>query len=77
MVDFPTDQLWLILYGRVVDTSRAREAFGFSPRYKTEEALCDFRDNRAGSSAAATQHRPSWERELIGYMQTAAARESV
>ncbi|MGH2730961.1 MAG: NAD-dependent epimerase/dehydratase family protein, partial [Actinomycetota bacterium] len=35
LVDFPLDQLKVILFGRVVDTRRAKEAFGFSPRYTT------------------------------------------
>src|SRR5436309_10909663 len=35
MVDFATDQLRFLLYGRVVDNSRMKERFGFEPAYTT------------------------------------------
>lgn len=63
VVDFPSDQLKLIVYGRVVDTRRAKEAFGFSPRYTTKAALEDFRDNREQLRGGP---RPDWERDLAG-----------
>jgi UDP-glucose 4-epimerase len=39
--DFNLDQLDLFVHGRVVDTSRLIEEFGFRPR-TTEEAFADF-----------------------------------
>jgi UDP-glucose 4-epimerase len=45
-VDFPSDQLQFLIYGRVVDNRRAREEFGFVARYSTEEAIADFREHR-------------------------------
>jgi len=45
-VDFPSDQLQFLIYGRVVDHRRAREEFGFVARYSTEEAIADFREHR-------------------------------
>lgn len=39
LIDFPTDQLALILFGRVLDTRRAKESFGFAPRRTTEECV--------------------------------------
>ena len=79
MVDFPTDQLKLILYGRVVDTRRAREKLGFSPRYTSEETLVDFRDQRGADFVVESSSRPTWERELFEYLKqkAAAERESV
>ncbi|HWL66147.1 MAG TPA: hypothetical protein VNP73_09260, partial [Actinomycetota bacterium] len=78
IVDFPTDQLKLIVYGRVVDTRRAKEAFGFSPRFSTEEALVDFRDHRAGEQEPGGSAHGSWERELFEYLkQRTAVKESV
>lgn len=41
-VDFSPDQLRLLMYGRVGDISRLREAFGYEPAYSTREALDDF-----------------------------------
>lgn len=78
VVDFPTDQLKLILYGRVVDTQRARDLLGFSPRYTTEETLLDFRDHRGADFVVEEASRPTWERELFEYLrQKANEREGV
>jgi len=41
-VDFATDQLQFLLYGRVVDTARLKDRFGYSPAYTTRAALQDF-----------------------------------
>jgi UDP-glucose 4-epimerase len=75
-IDFPTDQLKLILYGRVVDTLRAKEAFGFAPRYTTESALKDFRDRHQGELEPTPNMRPAWEMELFEYLR-AKSKESV
>jgi len=66
-VDFPSDQLQFLIYGRVVDYGRAREEFGFVPRYTTEEAIVDFRDHRNGSLGSLP--RPAWARELPGLLE--------
>jgi len=51
---FSLDQLDLFVHGRVVDTSRLVEEFGFQPRC-TEEAFADFVDGRAHSGFAAVR----------------------
>lgn len=66
-LDFPPDQLQFLIYGRVVDYGRAREEFGFVPRYTTEEAIVDFRDHRFGSLDSL--QRPAWARELPGLLE--------
>ncbi|MDQ3963547.1 MAG: NAD-dependent epimerase/dehydratase family protein [Actinomycetota bacterium] len=68
-VDFPTDQLALILFGRVVNTRRAQEAFGFAPQFTTEAAIKDFRDNRSDDLTPTPVDRPAWERELFDYLR--------
>lgn len=78
VVDFPTDQLRLLLYGRVVDTQRAKQSLGFTPRYTTIEALLDFKNGRDADFSLQYQRRPDWERDLIEYLRvTDRARESV
>lgn len=79
VVDFPTDQLKLILFGRVVDTSRAKSAFGFAPKFTTEECLVDFRDHRGQDYVPEPNLRPAWERELFEYLRqkTDTERETV
>ena len=79
LVDFPMDQLKMILFGRVVSTERAKEAFGFAPRYSTEQALIDFRDRRDALDADDPHSRPRWERDLMEYVRHKAnsAKEKV
>ncbi|MFN2389553.1 MAG: NAD-dependent epimerase/dehydratase family protein, partial [Actinomycetota bacterium] len=75
LVDFPTDQLRLILFGRVVDTARAKAAFGFSPRFTTEESIRDFRDLRSADVVPHANQRPAWERELFEYLKRRSVTE--
>ncbi|MFJ1753045.1 NAD-dependent epimerase/dehydratase family protein [Kitasatospora sp. NPDC088134] len=39
---FSEEQLQLLTHGRVVDTARLREGFGFTPHWTTAEAFADF-----------------------------------
>ncbi len=73
-VDFPTDQLKLIVYGRVVSTERAKKGFGFDPKWTTEEAFLDFRDHRQRDVEPEPTDRPSWERELFEYLKQRSER---
>lgn len=79
LIDFPTDQLKLILYGRVLSTRRARETLGFSPRYTTEQTLVDFRDRGAADSIPEPSGLPTWEKEMLDYLKrkSDAERETV
>ncbi|MDQ3986565.1 MAG: NAD-dependent epimerase/dehydratase family protein [Actinomycetota bacterium] len=78
LVDFPMDQLRIILFGRVVDTRRAKETLGFTARYTTEESVLDFRNERQKDGQEEPTMRPTWERELLEYLkQKAGEREPV
>ena len=46
LVDFSPEQLGLLSYGRVVDTGKVEAAFGFRPRYTSEEAFASFLSGR-------------------------------
>ena len=41
-VEWSPEQMRLLNFGRVVDTTVLREEFGYVPRYTTEEALADY-----------------------------------
>jgi UDP-glucose 4-epimerase len=69
VVDFPADQLKVIIYGRVVSTERARRSLGFHPRWTTEDALLDFRDHRRPDAPPPASSHPAWERELFDYLR--------
>lgn len=42
LVDFSSEQLRFLNYGRVLDTTRLRERFGFTPRWTTLQAFDDY-----------------------------------
>lgn len=69
VVDFPIDQLSLIVFGRIVDTRRAKERLGFAPRFTTEGCVVDLAENRAPDFIPQPNLRPSWERELFEYLK--------
>jgi UDP-glucose 4-epimerase len=63
-VDFPADQLGLLLYGRGVDTSRLAEEFGWSPGHSTREALVDFVRGRAARGPITPERVQEWDRRI-------------
>jgi UDP-glucose 4-epimerase len=46
LVDFSADQMRLLNFGRVVDTTRLKEVFGYVPRWSTREAFDDYVQGR-------------------------------
>ena len=42
VVDFSADQVRLLNFGRVVDTTKLKQEFGFTPRWTTREAFDDY-----------------------------------
>lgn len=69
VVDFPADQLRLIMFGRVVSTMRAKKVFGFQPRFTTKDCVSDFRDHRIDEEPPDPEMHPVWERELFEYLK--------
>ncbi len=47
LVDFSPEQMRLLNFGRVVDNTRLREQFGFTPRWTTTQAFDDYVRGRA------------------------------
>ena len=77
IIDFPTDQLKLILYGRVLNIRRARDVLGYAPRYTTKQTLLDFRDHRSAEDVVGDSTRPTWERDLKRLVADRSAKEKV
>jgi UDP-glucose 4-epimerase len=46
LVDFSPEQMRFLNFGRVVDTTRLRTEFGFTPRWTTRQAFDDFVNGR-------------------------------
>jgi UDP-glucose 4-epimerase len=76
VIDFPVDQLPVLLYGRVLDTRRAKELLGYAPTWSTAAALDDFKNNRAAEQIVATKPHTAWERELAGFLRSASSVEA-
>ena len=72
LIDFPTDQLKLILFGRVIDTKRARDSLGFEARFSTLDAIKDLKAHRSSEIAPEPSAHPTWERELFEYLKQRA-----
>ena len=69
LVDFSTDQLRFLLYGRVVDNSRLKQAFGFTPGFTTRAALEDFIRGRRIQQVLPRETVEQWERDLYAFLR--------
>jgi UDP-glucose 4-epimerase len=69
LVDFSTDQLRFLLYGRVVDNTRLKRAFGFTPGFSTRAALEDFIRGRRIQQVLPRETVEQWERDLYAFLR--------
>lgn len=74
LVDFSPEQLRFLEHGRVVDTRRLRDQFGYTPRYSTAEAFADFVRTRVHRRYLPQRQLATVERVLLDRM---AARRGV
>jgi UDP-glucose 4-epimerase len=74
-VDFATDQLRFLLYGRVVDNDRLKKAFGFTPGFSTRAALDDFIRGRRIRQVLPRETVEQWERDLYSFLRRRGATE--
>jgi UDP-glucose 4-epimerase len=69
LVDFSTDQLRMLVYGRVADTAHLKERFGLTPGRTTREALLDFAEGRRLRPVVPPEQVADWERELHAFLR--------
>ncbi|MGH2662153.1 MAG: NAD-dependent epimerase/dehydratase family protein [Actinomycetota bacterium] len=69
VVDFATDQLRFLLYGRVADTTRLHHVFGYRPQYPTKDALLDFARARRVQRILSEEKIADWERDLYAFLR--------
>ena len=69
MVDFPSDQLRFLVYGRVADNALLKERFGFTPVRTTREALQEFVQSRRFHRLVTPQRAERWERDLYEFLR--------
>jgi UDP-glucose 4-epimerase len=72
LVDFSPEQLRLLEFGRVVDTTRLRKDFGYVPRHTTMEAFDDFVAERAGRPVVDPAAVERVERGVLGALDAVA-----
>jgi UDP-glucose 4-epimerase len=76
-VDFPADQLALLVYGRGVDTSRLAEEFAWRPRHSSRDALLEFVGTGRTRGPLTPERVGEWERrirQVLGRRTTSGAR---
>ena len=69
VVDFATDQLRYLLYGRVVDNARMKERFGMEPQFSSKAALMDFARGRQMRRLISERRLEDWERDLTAFLR--------
>lgn len=65
LVDFSPEQMRLLNFGRVVDITRLRRQFGFSPRWTTVQAFDDYVRGRALRPVIPPEQVESLERGVL------------
>lgn len=68
LVDFSPEQIRFLLYGRVGDVSRLKEAFGFTPRFSTREAFHDFVATRRLAKIFTHEQAQQWEKDVYRFL---------
>jgi UDP-glucose 4-epimerase len=68
-VDFATDQLQYLLYGRVADNARLAERFGYRPRRTTRDTLVDFAERRRLPRVISPERVEAWERDVYDFLR--------
>lgn len=67
-LDFSPEQLEFLAHGRVVDTTRAESAFGWTPFYSTPDAFDDFVRGRNLTSVLSPDNVRAAERILLEHL---------
>jgi UDP-glucose 4-epimerase len=70
LVDFSPEQMRLLNFGRVVDNSRLKRQFGFSPRWTTGQAFDDYVRGRALRPVLGPKQVESLERRVLAAART-------
>lgn len=72
LVDFSTEQLRLLVYGRVADNTRIASEMGFRPARTTREALLDFAEGEHLGRLYSPEQVGEWEREARAFLRRKA-----
>jgi UDP-glucose 4-epimerase len=70
LVDFSPEQLRFLEHGRVVDTTRLRNDFGYVPAFTTAEAFNDFVESRITRRYLGQEHFAALESAVLTRLET-------
>jgi UDP-glucose 4-epimerase len=74
-VDFPSDQIPFLVYGRVADNTRLKRVFGFVPRYTTRAAMEEFVRGHHSRRFITDETAAMWEREIYEFLRRPGGRD--
>jgi UDP-glucose 4-epimerase len=68
LIDFPTDQLQFLVYGRVADNQRLKHEFGVTPRFTTRESLEEFVTGQKFQRLFTPERAERWEQDVYQFL---------
>jgi UDP-glucose 4-epimerase len=69
LVDFPSDQVQFLAFGRVADPTRLKEVFGYTPKRTTRQALEDFVTGHRFRRFVTPERARHWEGEVYDFLR--------
>lgn len=77
LVDFPSDQLRFLVYGRVADTTRLKRRFGYTPKLSTRQSLEEYVRGRRFRRLITPERAERWEEDVYDFLRGARRRQDV
>jgi UDP-glucose 4-epimerase len=69
LVDFPSDQIQFLVYGRVADNRRLKDEFGYTPEYTTREALEEYVAGHRMRRFFTPEQARQWEQDVYEFLR--------
>jgi UDP-glucose 4-epimerase len=69
LVDFPSDQIKFLVFGRVADNTRLKNVFGYTPQYTTREALEEFLAGHRFRRFFTPEQALRWEQDVYDFLR--------
>ncbi len=69
VVDFPRDQLHFLVFGRVADTARLKDRFGFQPAFTTRQALEEFVSGQKFQRLVTPERAEAWQQDVYDFLR--------
>jgi UDP-glucose 4-epimerase len=69
LVDFPSDQIQFLVFGRVADNTRLKKVFGYTPTYTSREALEEFVAGHRSRRFFTPELTRQWEQDVYDFLR--------